>query len=125
MQDEKIKHQIRILDDVQAELLEEYVKNKKHEIWGDTPVGDIAELGLIAEELGEAMHNIRKLGTKDDLAIECADIIIRAINFMSRKDILLGEALFKAHQKNKERSRKGLMIFEPIHDGSLGAFNRG
>jgi len=89
-------------------LYKQYLKDEKDKIFSPHgEVGDIAELGLICcEETGEAMDSIRK--KRIDLDGECADIIIRTINFASRKGIDIEKALQKAHKKNVERNRKGL-----------------
>jgi uncharacterized protein YabN with tetrapyrrole methylase and pyrophosphatase domain len=67
---------------------------------------DIAELGLIITEVSEAIEEIRKQNnkfTREHLAEECADIIIRTINFMSRKGLDLEIALWLKNNKNKNR----------------------
>lgn len=67
---------------------------------------DLAEIGLFNTEVAELQEEIRK---KDyifyDLGIECADIIIRVLNFMSRKH-LDAEMFIKAkHEKNLKRGK--------------------
>jgi NTP pyrophosphatase (non-canonical NTP hydrolase) len=67
-------------------------------------MGDLAELGLIVTEISEAMEEIRKHKiNKNNLSEECADIIIRTMNFMSRKGLDLDIALWLKNNKNKNR----------------------
>lgn len=97
------------LIDLQEYLYEEYLTNKKKEIFeGKGKIGDIAELGLMCAEIGEVMEAIREKKDIDHLQIECSDVIIRMINFMSRKNLDLCIGIQKAHLKNVDRARKGL-----------------
>jgi hypothetical protein len=87
------------LNEIQNKLVEEYIKNGYWKMWtapeqkhrdilklSYQKIFDIAELGLICTEISEAMEEVRNKKTNDNkLAIECADIIIRVLNFMSRK----------------------------------------
>lgn len=82
------------LKDIQSKLFEEYKKNGYLEMWTDgfrnndnqkQSIRDIAELGLIVTEISEAMEEIREPKNNSDLFIECSDIIIRTLNFMTRK----------------------------------------
>jgi len=68
-------------------------------------VGDIAELGLIGSEISEAMEVIRT--GQGNLDEEVADIIIRALNFLSRKKIDAEGAILEKNMKNIQR--------EPMH----------
>lgn len=93
-------------------IFQQYLQDEKHLIFEDKgEVGDIAELGLICEEIGEAMTTIRKKEGKDQLALECADIIIRTLNFSMRKGLSIETGLKEAHLKNSWRHRIGL--FKP------------
>lgn len=92
-------------------IFKQYLYDEKHLIFEDKgEVGDIAELGLIGEEIGEAMTAIRKKEGKNQLAEECADMIIRILNFSMRKGLDIETALKKAHIKNKKRHRIGLFV---------------
>jgi NTP pyrophosphatase (non-canonical NTP hydrolase) len=96
--------------ELQKSLYQEYLREEKDKIFKDKgEVGDIAELGMITEEIGEAIVDVRKKKRRA-LQRECADIIIRTICFMSRKGIDLQKALEQAHRKNVKRCRKGLFI---------------
>jgi len=65
---------------------------------------DIAELGLVGTEISEAQEELRKHTlNRDVLASECADIIIRVLDFMSRNKLDLEIAIYKMN--NKELSR--------------------
>lgn len=101
-------------------VYQEYLRENKNKIFEDKEeVGDIAELGMVTEEIGEAIHVIRKRKGRKALGHECADIIIRTICFMSRKGIDAEPALKEAHEKNYARNRKGLFIKAPIGDESI------
>lgn len=92
-------------------IFQQYLQDEKHLIFEDKgEVGDIAELGLICEEVGEAMTIIRKKQGKEWLAMECADIIIRTLNFTMRKGLNIEKGLQQSHIKNKNRHRIGLFI---------------
>jgi NTP pyrophosphatase (non-canonical NTP hydrolase) len=67
-------------------------------------VFDIAELGLIPTEVAEAQEEVRNKETNNEhLAEECADVIIRTLNFMSRKGLDATEAINKKIEKNSKR----------------------
>lgn len=66
---------------------------------------DIAELGLITTEISEAIEEVRNHETNlNKLSEECADILIRTLNFMSRKGI---PAQFWVVAKNSKNHRRG------------------
>jgi hypothetical protein len=92
------------LSKIQSIVFIEYRNNGYLEMWNkhnildrqDSRIRDIAELGLISTEISEAIESVRNFWKEDDdnkiidsdfsdLAKECADIIIRTLNFMSRK----------------------------------------
>lgn len=101
-------------EEIQKELFREYVKNGYLEEWTFSIIPtttqkklDIAELGLITTEISEAIEEIRKENTDiAHLSVECADIIIRTLNFMSRLGVINMEGiiLFK-YKKNMKRKR--------------------
>jgi len=75
---------------------------------------DVAEVGLIGEEVGELLEAIRKdypmtteQKTKDVTSIgeECADIVIRVMNFCNRRNIDLQEEIGKKNKYNMTRTR--------------------
>jgi hypothetical protein len=86
--------------------------------WCNQRIYDIAELGLIITEVSEAIETIRnswkenndsdKVINSDfsDLAKECADIIIRTLNFMSRKGFDAEKVIL---HKNKINLNRGLL----------------
>ena len=96
---------------IQKLVYEEYIKNSYLSSWTsqDKIIQkklDIAELGLIITEVSEAMEKIRKKRiNKKLLAIECADIIIRTLNFMSRKDMSGVFYIAYKNYKNVEREK--------------------
>jgi NTP pyrophosphatase (non-canonical NTP hydrolase) len=94
-------------DKLQELCFEEYVKNGYLALFNaEGKMGDLAELGLMLTEIAEAMEEIGLKEKKVDaehLAEEAADIIIRALNFMSRKGLNAEVAIFKKCQKNMER----------------------
>lgn len=100
--------------ELQKELFEDYKVKGYYENWIvknelDKKLQkqvDIAELGLITTEISEAMEVIRSHTngfSREHLAEECVDIIIRTINFMSRKGLDLDIALWLKSNKNKKR----------------------
>lgn len=109
---------MRIIEAISKNFLEaifrEYLQHEKNLIFEDKgDVGDLAELGLVCEEIGEAMTVIRKKLGKNELALECADIIIRTLNFAMRKGIDVENALIQAYLKNQKRARIGLFKKTP------------
>lgn len=101
------------LKEWQLRIYKQYLKDEKHLIWeGHGEVGDLGELGLICEEIGEIMNGIRKRKGIKNLREECGDIIARTLCFMSRKGINAEQALKEIHEKNVKRNRKGLFIEE-------------
>jgi NTP pyrophosphatase (non-canonical NTP hydrolase) len=100
------------IEQLKKELYKEYVENGYRKMWNSAKTvpqqkrNDIAELGLIVTEVSEAMEEVREQNTvRSKLGIECADIIIRTINFMSRKNIDVVQSLLDAMQKNEKRGR--------------------
>ena len=62
------------------------------------------ELKAKAEMLLQEAEELRKKEVDENqLAEECADIIIRVLNFMSRKGLDADIAIFSKHQKNMTR----------------------
>jgi len=104
------------LKTIQNMLFKEYQKNGYHKIWtngfmNNNPhqnIFDIAELGLITTEVSEAIEEIRKPLTDIslvNLGFECADIIIRTINFMTRKGMNLDFFLNEKYKHNLLRGK--------------------
>lgn len=102
------------LRELQKELFEDYKAKGYYKHWiVDNPLDkklqkqvDIAELGLVVTEVSEAMEVIREPQngfSREHLAEECADIIIRTINFMSKKGLDLEIVLYLKHNKNLKR----------------------
>jgi hypothetical protein len=85
------------IEELQTLIFKEYEKNGYHKMWTngfknnspEQPIFDIAELSLIVTEISEAIEEKRKNGLIDseNLFIECADIIIRTLNFMIRNEM--------------------------------------
>jgi len=103
------------IEELQTLVFKEYQKNGYHKKWTDgfknnsknQPIFDIAELGLICTEVSEAIEEKRKNGLIDseELFFECADIIIRTLNFMSRKGANASYYLIKKNEKNLIRGK--------------------
>ena len=101
-----------LFDTIQEMVFEEYMDNDYLAIWNNAylqlkEIGlenliDIAELGLIHTEISETMEKIRdnEIGLEGELA----DIVIRVMNFCSRKHINLRKAIIGKHQINMQRS---------------------
>jgi len=99
---------------IQSIVYEEYKKNDYLKMWGDAQkvlkffengpeIVDVAEVGLISEEVGEAEREIRK---GRNPKYELADIIIRTLNFASRKGIDVEQAILEKHEKNMKREKR-------------------
>lgn len=66
--------------------------------------GDITEMALITTEVSEAIEDLRqKEINKEHLAEECADIVIRVMNFCNRKKIDLEKAIIDKNEINSKR----------------------
>lgn len=102
------------IQELQKLVFEEYVKNGYSERWTkeyfiDHPtefdlVIDLAEVGLINTEVSELLEDIRS-NEPEKWGVECADIIIRTLNFCNRKGIDLEPYLLEKHKKNLERDK--------------------
>lgn len=97
------------INEIQKAVFEEYVKNGYYEMWSNIEnqkVADIAELGLIGTEVSETMEEIRsKEVCPTKVEAECADIIIRVLNFMTRNYLDPFEGLRLAHATNLKRGK--------------------
>lgn len=96
------------LDDIQTIVYREYIEHEYFQMWSNADkIGDIAEVGLINTEISEALEEIRNKNTNiEHLSEELADIIIRVLNFASRKNINLQKAILKKNFKNMKRDIK-------------------
>ena len=110
-------------NEIQELLYKEYKKNGYEKMWNRAslnhhlnifePIFDIAELGLINTEVSEAIETIRIFDNKEmgidslhfSLGVECADIIIRTLNFMKRKGLDTEYFILVAHNKNLKRGK--------------------
>jgi len=103
--------------EIAKKLHREYIDNGYEEMWnkardilkphGLEKIVDLAEVGLIVTEVSEIMEEIRKKKTSQaHLKEECADTIIRVINFMNRKEIDVETAILYAHVKNLPRGNR-------------------
>ena len=68
-------------------------------------IADIAEVGLINTEVSELLEDIRKGKDNDILGLECADIIIRVMNYCTRKGINLESYMITKHHVNMRREK--------------------
>ena len=105
-----IKKDIKTLKDIQDLVFREYIKNGYVYRWNnvkESGISDLAELGLIVTEIAEAQEIIRckRFFDKHDLGLECADIIIRTLNFMSRKRLDADKLILEKHKENMEREK--------------------
>jgi len=94
------------MNELQEILFKEYVKNGYLEMWNNIEfphIFDIAELSLINTEVSEAIEEIRGNNDLKKIGLECADIIIRTLNFMTRKGLDAKFYILKKHKKNLKR----------------------
>lgn len=110
---------LETLEYLQKEVFKEYSKNGYILSWSILENQytelqaklDIAELGLITTEIAEAMEEIRNKEKNDRetqldrLGLECADIIIRTLNFMSRNAINATYYINKKIEINNKRTK--------------------
>jgi len=102
-------------NEMQRMVYDEYIKNGYLDMWyihgmptaeireKMQAIADIGEVGLFTSEVGEALEAIRHGDSKEHLAEELADIVIRVMNFATRKDIDLENAILLKHEKNMKR----------------------
>lgn len=91
--------------DLQKLVYEEYKRNGFEAFFNKyNKCGDIAEIGLITSEIGEALDYCRDENEKF-LSVELADIIIRVLNFCNRKNIDLEFFILAKNRINKNRSK--------------------
>ena len=107
-------------DEVQKLVFEEYKKNGYLSMWTakvpppkdyseEQRLMDLAEVGLFNTEVSEALEAIRKFGYPmllEELGEEIADIIIRALNFASRKGIDVEPYILSKHEANLDRGER-------------------
>ncbi len=102
------------LHEIQTLVHQEYIKNGYEERWSveylkDHPeeldlVIDIAEVGLINTEVSELLEDIRK-GKIENYGEECADIIIRVLNWANRKGFKVEPYIHSKHMVNMDREK--------------------
>ena len=98
--------------DLQQLVFEEYKRNGYAERWTQEyfkahPIEfelliDLAEVGLINTEVSELLEDIRT-NSLEKYGEECADIVIRVMNFCNRRGIDLETHILKKHEKNQKR----------------------
>ena len=98
------------LGEIQALVFEEYKKNGYLEEWTvkdelTQRKIDIAEIGLITTECAEAIEECRNEQLDGSLAYELADIVIRTLNFATRKQINLEAFILEKHKRNMRRDK--------------------
>jgi NTP pyrophosphatase (non-canonical NTP hydrolase) len=109
----------KTLYDIQGIVFEEYKKNGYFKMWSrgfksdfssqEQRIYDIAELSLIITEIVESIEDIRNIDKwdllLDKLGVELADIIIRTLNFASRKGINMEYHILEKNKRNLERKK--------------------
>lgn len=94
------------LKDLQEVVYGEYKRNGFEEAFNKKDVtGDIAELGFITTEIGEAIEWACKVDKWENLPLELADIVIRVMNFCNRKGIDLERAILTKNSINENRGK--------------------
>ena len=108
------------INELQKIVYEEYKNNGYLDMWSteDAPpknysqaqrLMDLAEVGLFNTEVSEALEVIREYSYPmilDKLGEELSDIIIRVLNFASRKGIDVEPHLILKHEANLERGER-------------------
>jgi NTP pyrophosphatase (non-canonical NTP hydrolase) len=120
-----------MFSELQKIVFEEYIKNGYRYMWnledlkmlirnnviecvlyfkGDQfrqlmTISDVAEVGLINTEVSELLEAIRKDKGLLEQGEECADIIIRVMNYCSRKGINLENEIMRKDIKNMNRGK--------------------
>ncbi len=102
------------ITEIQKLVFKEYVRNGYSERWSKEYlikhpeeldlVIDLAEVGLFVTEIAELMEDIRDANTVK-YGEEGADIVIRVLNYFSRKGIDIEPYILAKHEKNLERGR--------------------
>ena len=100
------------LTSIQNLVEAEYVKNGYAERWTAEYliahpeelelVIDLAEVGLANTEVSELLEDIRD-GAEKNYGKECADIIIRILNWANRKGFEVEPYILEKHQINMQR----------------------
>lgn len=102
------------LYEIQKLVFETYRKSGHLEMWNRTfsneytqeqRIYDIAELSLVVTEISELIEGIRegKDFLDDELCFELADIIIRVLNFSSRKSTNIEHYISRKNRINLKR----------------------
>jgi NTP pyrophosphatase (non-canonical NTP hydrolase) len=93
------------LREIQKEHYEVSTKKGYTKNWNSHgKIGDIAEVSLIVTEVSELLEELRKhKHNNEHISEECADIVIRVMNFMSRKGLDLEIALYLKNKINAKR----------------------
>ena len=104
------------LTEIQFLVYEEYKKNGYHLMWEKAEIilrnheldgiVQLGEIGLFCTEIAEAMEEVRDANKNGELGNELADIIIRVLNFASRKGINIEEKILLKHEKNLKRGQR-------------------
>ena len=93
------------LRDIQRMLFKHYKQKGFYDKWKSIYpdwAADLAELALITSEVSEAMEEVRD-NNFEGLANELAGIVIRVLNFASRKGIDLETNILSEHKRNLSR----------------------
>jgi len=100
------------MKEIQELIFEEYILNGYAERWTReyfeahpkefNLLIDLAEVGLVNTEVSELLEDIRN-NDREKWGDECADIVIRVMNFCNRKGINLESHIIGKHGKNLKR----------------------
>lgn len=98
------------LSEIQKLVFEEYKKNGYLDLMNSPPkkfrwLSDLAEVGLFDTETTEAKERIRDGDCGEVLGFELADLVIRVLNFASRKSIDIEKCVIKKHGINCNRGK--------------------
>jgi NTP pyrophosphatase (non-canonical NTP hydrolase) len=99
--------------EIQNAMYATYVKNGYLDLWTIATASciyfqkflNLAEAGLIHTEVSELQEDLRSGEKKGEMALECADIVIRVMNFCSRLGLDLEKAIVIKNVENLAREK--------------------
>ena len=108
------------ISELQKLVYEEYKSNGYLDMWTsknpppkdyseEQRIMDLAEVGLFNTEVSEMLEDVRVCGYPlilEKIGEESSDIIIRVLNFASRKGVNVEDYILLKHEKNLKRGER-------------------